>query len=747
MSATQTVPAPSQLHAGALQAHTAGQEPIDPARLKKMRKAVEKFCRTHQVAEDDLKVALRVKNLKETSFWAFAKPLFRTSSPEAFRRLALVASGAADTSAEPPKDAPEISPSDTAVSGKRTDGPRDNAAILSDMLAGEIALSQVPATQPDAEYVSPAPGRYFDGHASSGMAVRNESNDGDGPTKPAEQSSLKETTTTSADAPIGLDAVPPSLATMQAPATRGRDDLTKLSRGAVMSTREKTPQPRQDSAQPREQTLQLRETVPPREQDLQRRERTPLREVTPPTTVVEPTTPVRGAPDLELLDKGVPTPSPRQRSYGKRQRETAVLGDPEPNEFARPRKQARRSNASVSSATREDKGLPKARPSEDQEYINLRDAWTAARRDEVPFNTGPLDDEEQATLDRAVQDYMTEMHLTEEEFCVELEKNKLAMRRFLYVLRRRNPKNMRLHMQRHYRTQPKGVFTTEEDFKIMDLIEEFGHDFKRIGAQMGRFSEDVRDRYRNVLKHEAKQSGPFTEAEDRLLMAATRDLSTEDSATTWEMVAKTVGTRSRIQCRDRYYRLLNTGYVQVASVNEQVRVAKRLPAASATSSPVPRGTPLAASTPVAAASPSTRRRVALLPGDRLYLMQTMLDRGFRSMKAARRDGLFGSYSAVGDAESVQEALAKGMPTRKGADFVNYLEQQVAHLKTLPPRERKMQIVLDDTSDGSSTASEIEQDGVIEVDDSESDGEAEGDEEMQEEDDDGGDDDHVVDHDD
>ncbi|KAL1919098.1 uncharacterized protein VTP21DRAFT_2479 [Calcarisporiella thermophila] len=106
-----------------------------------------------------------------------------------------------------------------------------------------------------------------------------------------------------------------------------------------------------------------------------------------------------------------------------------------------------------------------------------------------------------------------------------------------------------------------GPWTPEEDRKLLELYRKLGPRWAEISNQMeGRTSHRCKQRFRRDLKngvlehgtYNRKQtlgvrSGYWTEEEDALL-----DQAVDKFGRRWQLVAQMVGTRTNLQCRDRY---------------------------------------------------------------------------------------------------------------------------------------------------------------------------------------------------
>lgn len=111
----------------------------------------------------------------------------------------------------------------------------------------------------------------------------------------------------------------------------------------------------------------------------------------------------------------------------------------------------------------------------------------------------------------------------------------------------------------------RGKYSLEELQKLRDLRKQYGNDWQKIGAAMGRSAASIKDRCRH-LKEDCN-SGLWTcEEEDSLseaVYALTQSLPGENtvSGIPWTQVAQKVGTRSERQCRKKWLSYLNIKHV------------------------------------------------------------------------------------------------------------------------------------------------------------------------------------------
>ena len=106
-----------------------------------------------------------------------------------------------------------------------------------------------------------------------------------------------------------------------------------------------------------------------------------------------------------------------------------------------------------------------------------------------------------------------------------------------------------------------GKYTDDELDKLRQLRQQFGSDWAKIGAAMGRSAASVKDRCR-LLKDECK-SGKWEPEEEERLVDAVHAATGKTPGTSvtcnvpWSQVAADVRTRSEKQCRAKWLNYLN----------------------------------------------------------------------------------------------------------------------------------------------------------------------------------------------
>lgn len=99
-------------------------------------------------------------------------------------------------------------------------------------------------------------------------------------------------------------------------------------------------------------------------------------------------------------------------------------------------------------------------------------------------------------------------------------------------------------------------WSPEEVAQLWRLIEAHGENWKLIASQLGRYDVAVRDKYRSLNKGNTKNSGTWTDEEERLLLRFVDEFNetSRNKSISWEYVATKMGNvRTAWQCRRHYF--------------------------------------------------------------------------------------------------------------------------------------------------------------------------------------------------
>ena len=125
------------------------------------------------------------------------------------------------------------------------------------------------------------------------------------------------------------------------------------------------------------------------------------------------------------------------------------------------------------------------------------------------------------------------------------------------VLPHRNKQSMVRYRTANFNNTNSGnVWSKEEDDEIVRLHQELGSVWRRIGQELGRPGEKVRQRWKRKLQCAKQEHGNWTRPEDSAFLDAIEDIKAVSGAPTdsfnWTAVSKLVGTRTPQQCANHW---------------------------------------------------------------------------------------------------------------------------------------------------------------------------------------------------
>ncbi|CDK27590.1 unnamed protein product [Kuraishia capsulata CBS 1993] len=174
--------------------------------------------------------------------------------------------------------------------------------------------------------------------------------------------------------------------------------------------------------------------------------------------------------------------------------------------------------------------------------------------------------EETDAIKSFVKDYCQIHGISENDVCRRVWSNERKKDGFWEALQKVLPLRSRASLYKHVRRaynvfDLRGRWGPEDDAALGRLASEKEGQWKQIGLELGRMPEDCRDRWRNYVKcGKQRNSDKWTDEEEERLKSVIHQLLTEgsqDSVINWTMVSEKMGgTRSRIQCRYKWNKLL-----------------------------------------------------------------------------------------------------------------------------------------------------------------------------------------------
>ena len=208
---------------------------------------------------------------------------------------------------------------------------------------------------------------------------------------------------------------------------------------------------------------------------------------------------------------------------------------------------------------------------------------------------GPFDEQEQELFKAFEMRYRTEHGISECQFNEKLHENAhndKARQAIWNELAQELPGRDRKSIQRFCRRKKPitGIITTpfteEDDKQLMSLIARYGTVWVKIGQEMDRTADTLRDRYRNVLKDSATRKlwkwSPSEIEELKRAVGATAakaleevpDVEDLNSLIVWSSVSQEMmGKRGRAQCSNKWNDLVVKGEV---SLEEEINKAEVL---------------------------------------------------------------------------------------------------------------------------------------------------------------------------
>lgn len=176
--------------------------------------------------------------------------------------------------------------------------------------------------------------------------------------------------------------------------------------------------------------------------------------------------------------------------------------------------------------------------------------------------------EEIVALDTFIEDYCKILGITENDIRQRVWGNERRKDKFWDKLQRVLPNRSRASLYKHVRRAyhvfgSRGTWTKQEDNQLAQLAKKNPGSWRLIGEEMERMPEDCRDRWRNYIKcgDKRKTNKWDGDEEERLRKAvAQAQASSEKPGINWTKVSELMdGTRSRIQCRYKWLKLVKRG--------------------------------------------------------------------------------------------------------------------------------------------------------------------------------------------
>lgn len=304
----------------------------------------------------------------------------------------------------------------------------------------------------------------------------------------------------------------------------------------------------------------------------------------------QPSTPAHSAPSPVMASGRV------TRSYKKRQ--------PKPTFYEREEQQNAEAFAELPATEAADPPKTRARPKRRLQVAGEEEAaprvktqrrtkkakLDADAEDDEEGNTtlggsryaqGPLTAEENAILDKIVQEFREEHGMTQYEVNELMKQNpreelpnELWNKLEEACTTRKRQKIINVCRQRFHNFVARGTWTAEQDDELMEQINRYGQKWSIIGKNINRHQKDVRDRWRNFLICRGKivESSWSPEEESRFLDIVLEALrifgeqrkahpdifghKTNEQLVDWGIISERMGhSRTRLQCQEKWRRL------------------------------------------------------------------------------------------------------------------------------------------------------------------------------------------------
>ncbi|KAK6197994.1 uncharacterized protein RJT21DRAFT_131642 [Scheffersomyces amazonensis] len=173
--------------------------------------------------------------------------------------------------------------------------------------------------------------------------------------------------------------------------------------------------------------------------------------------------------------------------------------------------------------------------------------------------------EELSALDHFIEGYCHLNKWTREDVCNRIWSNERKKDNFWESLTRVLPYRSKASIYKHVKRQyhifdVRAKWSPEDDALLQKLSLTHEGKWRLIGEAMGRMPEDCRDRWRNYVKcGDNRSSNKWSEEEENNLRNIVTEMTqtTKNGTINWTIVSERMnGTRSRIQCRYKWTKLL-----------------------------------------------------------------------------------------------------------------------------------------------------------------------------------------------